>query len=246
MARRVASASSQSFSGTFSSFSNQTKAALIGWLKRANGSSRIGFGSWNRGDRAFWVQLSSDGYVFVNAANGDFTNWGRVANTSTDYVHVAAVLDGSLSGSANRLKVWVNAVQQTLSFGSAGIDNRISALNTGPFEVGYRAEQGLYDNGDFTLLGAWAGSSMSIGQSEIDALYNMTSTPADLTGGLVGAWLCNETGSTDNLSDSSGAGVTLTQSNSPIWVADPDAPGGGGAGAIIIPPHRGFQHLLMR
>lgn len=56
-------------------------------------------------------QFSNARYTGIGAAN-----YGSVANSSTSGQYMSLVYDGSQSGNANRLKLYIGGAQQTLSF----------------------------------------------------------------------------------------------------------------------------------
>jgi len=55
------------------------------------------------------------GYIYTYAEGGG-GNYGNLADTNTDIRHMALVYDGSGAANADRLKLYINNVEQTLSF----------------------------------------------------------------------------------------------------------------------------------
>lgn len=70
---------------------------------------------WSPGGAQFQIHIETSPspilYVYVNG-----TNFGGFAFPSTVPVLLSVVFDGSQTGNANRLKVWLNGDQQTLTF----------------------------------------------------------------------------------------------------------------------------------
>lgn len=229
MARRFVSSSSQNLrDSTWADLAYYNKATLSVWLKRTSSTSEIGAGSFYNVFNRFYVKLNSSGSLSLGHSAGDFTENSSVALSGTDWHHVFLVFDGTLSGNSNRIKCWVDGVQQTLSFGGAGAPSSMGP-NLDDFEIG--SEGGTYQNGDVALCYVWRG--VAHGEAQAQEYAAQTADETSYTTGLRGAWLLDETTSTDDAADSSGNSSTLVQSGSPEWVADPDPIGGGGGGVVI-------------
>lgn len=230
MARRYVQSSSQRhYSTSFNSLQSKTKATISCWLKRAGAGNRISCGSYKDSQRAFAPTLWTDDNLYVICARTDAQEFAYVANSSTDWVHVLAAFDGAATGNSNRLKVWVNGVQQTLTFTAAGMPTQMSGTIEG-WESGCRKANEQYSDGDATWQACWV--DVAMGETEALALYG-GDNPADIdpgAGTLVGNWRFSET--SGNVADSSGNGWTLTAENSP---EDADDPSVGGGGGIVIP-----------
>lgn len=229
MARRFVSSSSQNLRrASWTDLAYQSKVTISVWLKRATSSSEIGAGSFYNIFNRCYIKLTSGGNLSLGHSAGDFTENSSVALSGTDWHHIFFVWDGTLSGNSNRIKCWVDGVQQTLSFGAAG-----AGSSTGPnlddWEMG--SEGGTYQDGDIAFPFVWRG--VAHGETQAQEYAAQTADETTYTSGLRGAWLLDETTSTDNAADSSGNSATLTQSGSPEWVADPDPIGGGGGGVVI-------------
>lgn len=93
-------------------------------------------------------------YVMVgNGANSYGYTAANAVSPGTWY-HVAAVFDGTQANNANRLKLYIDGVQQNLSFSSDSIPANTSSTNTAPFIAG--GEPGCcYLNGTIDEVRVW-------------------------------------------------------------------------------------------
>lgn len=96
--------------------------------------------------------------------SGDTTTNCLPADTWT---HVVVIYDGSLSGNSNRLKIYVNGSQETLSFTGtipASLQNAATPLLLGDF-----GNLSRYWNGRLDEMGFWA---RALTGAEVTELYN--------------------------------------------------------------------------
>lgn len=114
---------------------------------------------------------------------GNTADYGECAAPSTGaWHHLVVVFDGSLTGNSNRLKVWIDGVQQSLGFTGtipSSIPNTSEALQ----------------------LGAWNGGTNFNGDLDEVAFYNTALTASEIgqnrqrrrcLRGLVSWWRFNE------------------------------------------------------
>ena len=93
-------------------------------------------------------------YVMVGNGSNTYGYTGANAVSPGTWYHVAAVFDGTQSGNANRLKVYIDGVQQTLSFSAIDLPANTSTTNTAPFMAG--GEPGCcYLNGTIDEVRVW-------------------------------------------------------------------------------------------
>lgn len=118
---------------TFSSFFNPTgatKLAIDGWIKNYDGANRGVFGWWT-GSQGFFLQTTADGLLILAGDGGD--NAFIAFDITSDHVYFSMEYDGALSGDANRLKLYLNNSQQSLTFGgSASIPSVLGTIATTP------------------------------------------------------------------------------------------------------------------
>lgn len=77
-------------------------------------ASRAGFASYtsNSNSLQFFIDSGDDVFGYVNSGGNSY---GYSVHGAGTY-YILMVFDGTLTGNANRLKTWVNGVQQTLTF----------------------------------------------------------------------------------------------------------------------------------
>jgi concanavalin A-like lectin/glucanase superfamily protein len=110
------------------------RAFLGKWAYQTDGGWAIqsGNASGNSGDISIYLATSAtdDG----TSCRMDFNDADMSAST---WYHVLVVYDGTLTGNASRLKVWVNGVPKTLTVGAGAVPstlrNDTAALNVGKF-----------------------------------------------------------------------------------------------------------------
>jgi hypothetical protein len=149
------------------------------WLRQTDLlDDRAFLGKWTFATDGEWV-IQSPSFVaaggpggitiFLATAAGDSGGGCRMDFNDVDMVagsryHVVVVYDGSLTGNANRLKVWVNGVQKTLTIGSGAVPATLR-------------------NGGATLyLGRFGGSLFRYLNGDMDEvrLWNSALTPSDV------------------------------------------------------------------
>lgn len=148
---------------TFSSFFNPTgytKLSIDGYIKNDVGLGNEGIFGWWTGSRGFFIQSTSDGLLVLAGNGGD--NGSVVYDIVSDYVYYSMEYDGTLSGNANRLKLYLDNVQQSITFGGAAVIP--SQLGT----IGNKPEMGNIP----TLSRYWDGFI------DDQAVYNDTLTSA--------------------------------------------------------------------
>lgn len=152
-----------------------TAMSIDGWVKLTSVGAIQTFASkWNYSTDGAWaIQISNTNEIVVNIAptptdvgntHGDTSGLGLTTGT---WYHVAVVFDGTLTGNANRLKVFVNGVQKTLSFTGtipAALLNSAAAFELGRFQGLGRFLDGLLDE-----VGLWGRALTS---AEIITRYN--------------------------------------------------------------------------
>ena len=127
----------QSYTNFFD-INNATKLCVDGWIKSDAGATNKGiFGFWT-GSNGFFIQSSAvvaaDGLLVLAGGANDY---GEVQlDTQSGMTYFRMEYDGTLSGNANRLKLIVNDVQQTLVFGLGTIPASLTGLSGAKPEMG--------------------------------------------------------------------------------------------------------------
>ena len=163
-----------SISGLATYLNNKTNFSYSSWVKSTN-PSNMGtiFSFGNNGnysnDIMFFFNSNQINLQVNNGADGS-----AVLNfTSTSWNHISVVYDGVQTGNANRLKLYINGVLQTLTFGSYNVPS--STSNTSMTNAGI----GGYSTGSWNnLLNGSVASSMLYTKSLTDAevLQNFNAT----------------------------------------------------------------------
>jgi len=119
---------------------NVTQFSMCAWMKRTLSNSGIIIHQVQSLSNDVAFELWSDGYAYFEVGNGS-NSYGRVLNNSTSWQFLSMVYNGSLSGNTNRLKGYINGVEQTLDFESTTIPSTTGTVNAsfilGPFGVNY-------------------------------------------------------------------------------------------------------------
>lgn len=163
-----------SIAGLANYLNNKTKFSYETWFK-VNSTTSFGtlfsFGNNDNysNDIIFFVL---DNQICAQINNG--ADGGAVAGfTSTGWNNMCVIYDGAQTGNANRLKLYLNGVQQTLSFGSYNVP--ASTSNTSMVNAGL----GAYSTGGWNnfISGSIATSrlyTVSLTDSEVLQNYNAT------------------------------------------------------------------------
>ncbi len=168
---------------------------------------------WTYATQGGWVvQTDATGtelafYIASSLTDGG-SNYGKTATNSWRpgvWNHVAMVFDGSLSGNSNRLKVYINGILQTLSFGGtipAALQDNTAPVNVGKFGGSLtRWFDGVVDE-----VRIW---NTARTEAEINANMNLRLTGSE--SGLAGNWGFDEgTGTTalDNTGNANSGTLT--------------------------------------
>lgn len=116
-----------------------TAATLSFWMYRAatNVSVAAGFSNSTSGagGNRFSVILFTDGNLYVSAENGSLAYGVSASPVSTGIMHVAIRFSGSGATNSERLNVFVNGVQLSVSFPSGSMPSSLSQ-SLGSFTLG--------------------------------------------------------------------------------------------------------------
>ena len=105
--------------GTIAGLNGASKATLSAWIWRGATSVRVGLGAVagpiTPGGNRFSILWFSDNNMYIQSEAASLA-YGVTALTGTGWRHVVVVYDGTLTGNANRLKLWVDNTQRTLTY----------------------------------------------------------------------------------------------------------------------------------
>ena len=159
--------------GTPPGLNNATQATLACWaLKSVTGNTTGAGGSAGpfSGDNRFSFDWYTDNKLYFSAedtAGGG--NYGTTPVLSLGWHRVVGVFNGALTGSAARLKVYIDGIQQTLVFAGGGIPVALGS-GVGPVTIG-RDSVTHYDSGSYDDLSFW---SRALSASEVLADYMLS------------------------------------------------------------------------
>lgn len=181
---RFAAASSEDLSvADNAAFTFTSALSASFWINQTDlATDRAFLGKWTFQTDGEWViqsgmavaSTSADITIFLATSAADNgtgcrMNFNDADMSSGSWYHVAMVYDGTLSGDANRLKVWVNGVAKTLSANAGAVP---SSLRDGgaTFYLGrFGGTLTRYYNGDMDEVGLW---NRALTAAEVATLYN--------------------------------------------------------------------------
>ncbi len=123
--RKFVTRSSTKFDGTddeitassVTTLAGASAFTLSGWFKKADAGHNLTISYDNSSSNRTSLNFFQDSKVYLNlAVGGSPVEYGRFSLVSTDWVHLVMVFDGTASGNANRLKGYLNGVEQTLEY----------------------------------------------------------------------------------------------------------------------------------
>ena len=150
--------------------------------------------------------------LYFNISNGG-SQYGQVAFTNTDWCHIAMIYDGSLSGNSNRLKVYINNVQQSLTFTGT---IQATTPNLSGQSLRFWNQSTTYGAG---LCDEYALFNSALTTEQLTTIYN-GGTPTDLTSlNPVGWWRMgdNDGGTGTTITDQGSGGNDATLTNGPTF-----------------------------
>jgi hypothetical protein len=156
----------------FTTLASATKASMSFWYKpeQTNVLANIEIlDNDNAATHRFGIETTG-GTKYVVAGNAGASAYGTITTTFTagNWYHIALVFNGSASTNANKLKVYVNGVSQTITF-SGNINTTLSPL-LDEINVGYWQSQSTYADGIIDELGLWKNKALT--QTEVNELYD--------------------------------------------------------------------------
>lgn len=117
-------------------FNGLPELTIVAWMRR---SSIIQLGTTPGNDSyRTGLALYSNGFAYCYASNGADAH-GRVAYTGTSWTHAAMVFFGAGAANADRLKVYLNGIEQSLTFFGAAVPTTTSThggWQSHPFKLG--------------------------------------------------------------------------------------------------------------
>ena len=129
-------------------FVNVSQLSMCAWMKRTLSNSAIIISQVESLANDVAFELWNDGYAYFEVGNSQ-NSYGRVLNNSTSWQFLAMSYNGSLSGNSNRLKAYINGVEQTLDFSGTTIPATTGTVNAN-FVIGSYLIGSTYGNGNIS------------------------------------------------------------------------------------------------
>ena len=128
---------------------NTTRFTIGAWMKRNLSNSLVVVDQVESLSNDVSFELWSDGNAYFEVGNGS-NSYGYINNTSTNWQYLMMVFDGSLVGNSNRLKGYINGMQQTLVF-NGSIPSTTGTVNTN-LNIGSYPPNNNYSNGNISQV----------------------------------------------------------------------------------------------
>ncbi len=206
-----------------------SKLTAMAWIKPNTLSTNYGLiTNWPDGTNTQFIfrEVSSSGDIICFIATGTSDDASKNGVTATGVIttgswqHVAFVFDGTQTGNANRLKVYVNGISQALTF--SGTIPTALATTTGRVQVGARDDSTDYFDG---LIDEVRLENAAFSAGDI-ATYSQSDTILSTT---LAYWKFN-----NNLNDSGINSLTLTGHGTPTFSTDVPFANYSGAGGLLL------------
>ncbi|HSA08094.1 MAG TPA: hypothetical protein P5099_01885 [Candidatus Moranbacteria bacterium] len=94
------------------------------------------------------IGINSNNTIYFNVGNGENAA-GYTTNNKVGWFHVAMVFDGTQTGNPDRLKGYLDGVQQTLSWWSSYTIPDTAPSNSASFQIGHSVGNAMYAKGKF-------------------------------------------------------------------------------------------------
>lgn len=151
----------------------QTDLALLRtfvgkWTYATDGEWTITAGAGAGGNDAGDIRIHLATTATDPGTNCDM-RFNDVGMTAGSWFHVVVVYDGSLSGDANRLKVWVNNTAKTLTVGAGAVPATLRNGGATLYLGRWGGTLTRYYNGDMDEVGLW---NRALTSTEVGILYN--------------------------------------------------------------------------
>lgn len=185
----VAYAQQYGYIGQGAAFNGATSKIVCSSLTSIRSQSAISFSywfycGWIGGQQVHLAQFDSASHnlfrIQQNTASLRFYIMNAITDGGTNYVdapasilslgrwyHVACVFDGSLTGSTNRARIYLNSVLQSTT--ATGTIPATTTAGTSPFFIGNMSSGSVVTNGYIDEVAVY---TRALSQTDIDSLYN--------------------------------------------------------------------------
>jgi hypothetical protein len=159
MAYAFTSAGSQYLSATTTIFRNQSKITLAAWVYRnaAGTAQLVGCGKVAADRFIFYPWVDNNLYYTIGTGGGLAYGFQSGAGpTASAWNHIVQVFDGTQTGNSNRLKGFLNGLQQTLSYAGAAVPaNTVNDPDIEDFTINRFQAASSFGNGSYAEIGVW-------------------------------------------------------------------------------------------
>lgn len=168
-----------------------TTFTISGWVKKQTGTNIAIVGSKGTSTTNQFYLAFENGRVRCNVSNTANTYGDYTMSNDTSWHFLSMVYDGGGATNADRLKLYVDGTNQTLTF--TGTIPSTAGTNANPFDVARYYPSGAATYGDQFCSHVTVHSN-ALSSSDISTLYNSGSgvKDASVVGTLLHGWLLNE------------------------------------------------------
>lgn len=169
MARNLISGSSQYINcGNITEINGATKLTYSFWGRRSAAARLLTCSKALDNDNRVGLSPWSDGNIYFVISHGGISyGYGAYAYTNDQWHHYAGVYDGDAVGDPAKCKVYIDTVNQVLTFDGANIPATLDT-NTADFNIGLLSSSASYAYGDMAELRIW-NASLTANEIKTDA-----------------------------------------------------------------------------
>lgn len=154
-------ATNQQISGIYTVHKNQQKLTMACWVRRPTSGTIQNFGFTDVVNNGFVLTHYSDNVLYSVIGNGS-ASYGYAAQNITGWNHFAIVFDGSLTGNASRLKLYINGNLRTLGFNLTIPSTTSNHAANNNVRFGRNESGNYWSSGDFAEYGLWQEALSSV------------------------------------------------------------------------------------
>ena len=155
--------------GDIDDMDGASKITIAGWAKRLESNDRITFEKSTSTTNRIGLNLDTNGVLYANVSTGSAGAYGYASLSGTDWNHIAMVYDGTEANNATRLKLYINGIKQSSSYGGHNIP-ATTASSAGTFKIGRAINNSNYSStGSATNVAIW---SRCLKPEEIQSIMN--------------------------------------------------------------------------
>lgn len=155
-------------------FNGVTNFSIDMWIKVPNPSSGAFNSIFSYG---FYSNYGNDLFIYITSnkigiqVNNGGDGGGECAYTSSNFSNIQVIYNGTLTGNTNRLKLYINGVEQTLNFGAYTVPSSTTTFPNGENAIGAYSTPGYNNflNGNVSVMRVY---NKSLTASEVTTNFN--------------------------------------------------------------------------